>query len=180
MFSDLPLNKLHLSSSSWFIAGWSTRLPWLKTSLQADWFKIASLWASDWIALLGLMLLLAICCNLLPPPHSLACSVVTYVWLSFSLRTLFLYNCSANTSSCLLSLFTVLSIAFPFLSLLVRVSFILFCQIFLWFITSSAIHLDITCKHGCFLLQTNSDLHCLGLKVYSKHLSVSHLEELMM
>jgi hypothetical protein len=53
------------------------------------------------------------------------------------------------------SLCTALLYSFPFPPLLVRGGLPLFCQIFLWFVTLPLSQLDITFKHGCFLLQSN-------------------------
>ena len=57
--------------SELWLAG-STQLFLAQTLLQADWFKLAFLSASEWIALLGLKLTLATCFNLPGPSYSMS------------------------------------------------------------------------------------------------------------
>ena len=102
-----------------------------------SWFSLASRGLSR-VALLGLKLTLAkICSNLLAPSHSLAHPV----------SSLPLKNSPIQMAS---SLCTALISSLSFLSSLVRVGHILFCQIFLWFVTLSATQLDIVSNTAAF------------------------------
>jgi hypothetical protein len=87
-----------LSCPFWSPAGWLNLTVLAQTLLQADWFNMSSPPASDWFALIDLILTLAICSNL---PAFLIPWLILSSSLSslFSLYNLSLYNCPGKMAS---------------------------------------------------------------------------------
>jgi hypothetical protein len=148
------MTKIILSSYFWTLADWFDSVVLTQTPLKADRFNLVS----HFEPLLN--------CSTWPQTNS---SHVfwssSYISLSVSFCLHLCLSCSLY-STCLCTMAPPPFHCSPFLSLLMRVGRILFCQLFLWFVTLSATQLDTAFKYGCFLLQTNfssivSALKCL-------------------